>query len=137
GAGVVEQQVGEAVAAEVAGDDLRPGLAPPGVLLQEPGGAVGVDGVELADPGLGVVEQQVGDALVGEVAGHDLLPGLAPAGVLLQQPGGAVSVDGVEFADPGVGVVEQQAETAGDALVAAAPGSEEGREASGWTQLHW
>ena len=48
---VVEQQVGEAVAAEVAGNDLRPAAAPVRVLREQRDAALAVRRVELAGPG--------------------------------------------------------------------------------------
>ncbi len=104
---VVEEQVGVEAAAEVAGNDMLPGVAKAVDRSQQADCPGAVSGVELGLAGGRVVEQQVGVWPAAELAGHNVAPRVAHAREALQQRQPACAVRGIDLAHPGNGIIEE------------------------------
>ena len=90
---LVEEQIGPAIAAEIAGHNLIPGLAPAVLHLQLRQIAFAETAIELAPARGAIVEEQIRRAAVGEVACKNEGPARSTAVVHLQLRNAALAVE--------------------------------------------
>src|SRR6185437_3671308 len=105
---LVEQQVGPAIAAEIAGHNLIPGVAPAVLHLQLRQIAIAEAAIELTPAGGAIVEEQIRCAAVGEVACQNERPTRSPAVVYLHLGNAALAVGLVELSMPRRPLVEEE-----------------------------